>query len=120
MYTATLIDTPRESAETSLPTSILASISWKTVFIISIFLSLWVSAFAVVYSTNAARQTFSDLQSLRQEHDSLFLEWTQLLLEQSAWTDTGQIEQLAREELQMRLPATEEARFLVVGQNERI
>ncbi len=116
MYTATLIDTPRESAQTSL----LTSISWKTVFIISIFLSLWVSAFAVVYSTNAARQTFSDLQSLRQDHDSLFLEWTQLLLEQSAWTDTGQIEQLAREELQMRLPATEEAHFLVVGQHERI
>ena len=42
------------------------------------------------------------------------MEWTQLLLEQSALTDTGQIEQIAWEEFGMQLPTKEQSHFLVV------
>ncbi|MFI4954768.1 MAG: cell division protein FtsL [Gammaproteobacteria bacterium] len=115
MLTTTYDSSTEISSEIS-EKSWLTAVSWKTVVVISLFLSLWLSAFAVVYTTNAARHTFAELQSLRQEHDNLFLDWTQLLLEQSAWTDTGQIEQLAREELHMHAPTTEESNFLVVRQ----
>lgn len=115
MHTTTY-DSSTEISTEITQSSWLSAINGKTIVIISLFWALWLSAFAVVYATNAARHTFAELQALRQEHDNLFLEWTQLLLEQSAWTDTSQIEQLAREELYMRLPATEEVNFLVVRQ----
>ena len=88
----------------------------QSIGFISLVLVTWISAFAVVFTTFSTRHTFAELQSLRQEHDNLFLEWTQLLLEQGVWADTGQIEQLAREELYMRLPTIEEVNFLVVEQ----
>jgi cell division protein FtsL len=94
----------------------LGSLSWKTVAFVGLFLASWMSAFSVVYTTYSTRQAYAELQSLRQDHDNLFMEWTQLLLEQSAWTDTAQIEQLAREELTMSLPSLEEINFLVVEQ----
>lgn len=92
----------------------LPTISWKTVTVISLFLSLWLSAFVVIYTTYSTRHTFADLQSLRQQHDSLFTEWTQLLLEQSAWTDAGSVQQLANEQLHMLFPVTTDIQFLVV------
>ncbi len=95
---------------------LIAVFNLKSVVFISLFLSLWMSAFAVVYTTYSTRQAYAELQSLRQQHDNLFMEWTQILLEQSAWADTGQIEQLAREDLSMRLPTLEEINFLVVEQ----
>jgi cell division protein FtsL len=93
-----------------------ALFNWRSVAFIGLFLSVWMSAFALVYTTYSTRHAYAELQSLRQQHDHLFMEWTQILLEQSAWADTGQIEQLAREDLSMRLPRLEEINFLVVTQ----
>jgi cell division protein FtsL len=94
--------------------SVVPTMSWKSMVVVTLFFSLWLSAFAVVYTTYSTRHTFAELQTLRQQHDSLFTEWTQLLLEQSAWTDAGSVQQLANEELQMLFPATTDIQFLVV------
>lgn len=92
------------------------AVSWKTVTVVALFLSLWISAFAVIYTTYSTRHTFAELQSLRQQHDSLFTEWTQLLLEQSAWTDAGSVQQVASEQLSMLFPDTTDIQFLMVSQ----
>jgi len=102
------------TATSVLSNKVFPIISWKSISIISLFLASWFCAFAVVYTTYSTRHAFAELQNVRQQHDTLFMEWTQLLLEQSALTDTGQIEQIAWEEFGMQLPTKEQSHFLVV------
>lgn len=94
---------------------VLSIRSWKSVIVITLFLNIWFSAFAVVYSTYETRQTFAELHTLRQQHDGLFSEWTQLLLEQSAWTDAASVQEIAELELAMHFPTTKDTQFLVVA-----
>ncbi len=62
------------------------------------------SAQAVVYSTHLSRQLFSELKTLQEHRDRIEREWTQLLLEQSAWSTHHRIERLATERLGMVMP----------------
>lgn len=63
-----------------------------------------VSAVGLVYSKHLSRQLFVELQLLNKQVIDLNTEWGQLQLEQSAWTDHGRIERIARERLNMRQP----------------
>ncbi len=63
------------------------------------------TAVGVVFSTHQSRKLFVELQSLRAERDELNIEWGRLQIEQSTLGTHGRIEKLAREQLQMRLPA---------------
>lgn len=62
------------------------------------------SAIAVVYSAHVTRQLYSERQSLQKEQDNLDNEYEKLLLEQSAWADYARVDQLARQELDMKQP----------------
>ncbi|MCP5160946.1 MAG: cell division protein FtsL [Hahellaceae bacterium] len=62
------------------------------------------SALAVVYSTHWSRQLFSELKGLQLHRDQLEREWSQLLLEQSAWSTHNRIERIAMEQLNMVMP----------------
>lgn len=63
------------------------------------------SGLSVVHTTHQNRFSFNELQELRQQANSLEVEWGQLLIEQSTFGVEGRIEQKAVEQLQMQVPA---------------
>lgn len=77
---------------------------------------MWVLVFAscigVIWSKHQARSLFVELQNLEVERDQLNIEWGQLKLEQSAWSTHGRVEQMARTDLKMVIPAAPEVRLV--------
>lgn len=65
---------------------------------------LLVSALGVVYSAHITRQLFEELTQLQSRRDAYEMEWSQLLLEQSAWSAHGRIEHVAMSKLGMKVP----------------
>jgi cell division protein FtsL len=72
------------------------------------------SALGVVYARHQSRHLAVQLGALEVEHDAAVAEWSRLQLEQAWLADAGQIENTAREKLQMVQPA--EIKILVTGQ----
>jgi len=72
------------------------------------------SAVLLVYSKHQSRKVFVELQQLKYEVDALNTEWSQLQLEQSAWSEHGRIESVARKSLSMVMP--ESAAVVFVAQ----
>ena len=70
------------------------------------------TAIGLVYSKHKTRKLFVELQQLNKEVISLNTEWGQLQLEQSAWSDHGRIEQIARKRLGMVIPDAEQVAFI--------
>lgn len=70
------------------------------------------SAVGVVYSSHLSRQLFAEQAILSEKNDQLQLEWAQLLLEQSAWSSPNRIEAVARDELGMEVPKTEDIKLI--------
>ena len=69
---------------------------------------LVISAVAVSYSVHQARKLTAQSQQLQREQYRLHTEWGQLLLEESTWGSFARVEQLARQELNMKQPAANE------------
>lgn len=70
------------------------------------------SAVLLVYSKHQSRKLFVELEQLRYEVDSLNTEWSQLQLEQSAWSGHGRIERIARKQLSMVMPDPNDVVFV--------
>lgn len=66
------------------------------------------SALAVSYSVHEARRLTDKSQRLQQRQTQMKSQWSQLLLEHSTWGSYTRVERLAREELDMKLPKTDE------------
>ncbi len=77
-----------------------------------LFVVVMATAIGLVYSKHKTRQLFVELQRLNKEVVSLNTEWGRLQLEQSAWSDHGRIEQIARERLSMVTPEAEQVAFI--------
>jgi cell division protein FtsL len=77
-----------------------------------VFVATLASAIMLVYSKHLSRKLFVDLQQLKREVGELNTEWGQLQLEQSAWSDHGRIERVARDRLSMVMPAPDEVVFV--------
>jgi cell division protein FtsL len=77
-----------------------------------LFVFVMVTAIGVVYSKHKTRKLFVELQVLKKEVVSLNTEWGRLQLEQSAWSDHGRIEQIARKKLDMVIPEAEQVAFI--------
>jgi len=60
--------------------------------------------FGCVYSAHITRQLFEELTQLQSWRDAYEMEWSQLLLEQSAWSAHGRIEHVAISKLGMKVP----------------
>ena len=82
-----------------------------------LFIAVTVSALAVAYVSFENRQLFMELQRLEVEQQQLQTRLGQLLLEESAWSSPAIIEQLARREMGMSVPAP--ADIVVSGAFER-
>lgn len=77
-----------------------------------LFVAVMATAIGLVYSKHKTRKLFVELQQLNKEVVSLNTEWGRLQLEQSAWSDHGRIEQIARERLDMVIPEAEQVAFI--------
>ena len=62
------------------------------------------TAIGVVYSKYLSRRDFVVLQELQAEKERLGVEWGRLQLEESTLATDSQVEQRARDRLQMHLP----------------
>ena len=77
-----------------------------------LFVAVLATAIGLVYSKHQTRKLFVELQQLNKEVVSLNTEWGQLQLEQSAWSDHGRIERIARERLGMVNPDATQVAFI--------
>ena len=77
-----------------------------------LFVSVLVSAIAVSYSAHWNRQLLNSLYNELSVRDKAQAEWGRLILEQSTWTAHSRIENLASEQLHMRIPAADEVRMV--------
>ncbi len=77
-----------------------------------LFSLMLASAILLVYSKHQSRKLFVELQQLKVEVNALNTEWSQLQLEQSAWSGHGRIESIARERLSMRMPQSDGVVFV--------
>ncbi|AAN66953.1 MULTISPECIES: cell division protein FtsL [Pseudomonas] len=77
-----------------------------------LFVGVLVSAIAVSYSAHWNRQLLNTLYGELNERDKAQAEWGRLILEQSTWTAASRIENLASEQLKMRVPSADEVRMV--------
>lgn len=77
-----------------------------------LWLAVLASAIAVTRARHEARTLFVQLEQLSAERDRLNIEWSQLQLEQSAWSNHGFVERVASDRLRMTLPRPEEVRIV--------
>ncbi len=73
-----------------------------------ILVAVIASALALIETRHENRRVFVELQELEKRRDALEIEWGQLQLEPSAWATCGRIEQLAREQRDMKIPSETE------------
>jgi cell division protein FtsL len=67
-----------------------------------------VSGLWLIRLEHDARQRFVELEELNREQDRLAVDWGRLQLEQSTWSTHSRIEALAREQLDLAAPKTEQ------------
>jgi len=85
----------------------------RILIVITLLFSLVLaSAVLLIYSKHQSRKLFVELQQLRYEIDALNTEWSQLQLEQSAWSGHGRIERVARSRLSMVMPESDDVVFV--------
>jgi cell division protein FtsL len=86
----------------------------RRIFIVVIFLFSMVlgSSILLVHSKHESRKIFVELQRLKYQVDALNTEWSQLQLEQSAWSEHGRIERIARNRLSMVMPEAADVVFV--------
>ena len=85
---------------------------WLLVALSVLWLTVLASAIAVVRARHEARSLFVQLERLSAERDRLNIEWSQLQLEQSAWSNHGFVERVASDRLRMTLPTPDEVRIV--------
>lgn len=78
----------------------------------ALFFSVLISALLLVYSKHESRKKFVELGQLREQVAALETEWGRLQLEQSAWSDHGRIEQIARARLSLVMPESDSVVFI--------
>ncbi len=85
----------------------------RILIVITLLFSLVLaSAVLLVYSKHQSRKLFVEVEQLRYEVDALNTEWSQLQLEQSAWSGHGRIERVARKQLSMVMPESGDVIFV--------
>jgi cell division protein FtsL len=78
--------------------------------------ALWLaalgSAAGAVWCKHRTRELFMQLQQLSEQRDNLDIEWGQLQLEQSAWSQHAFVENVAGNRLHMATPPAQEIKII--------
>ncbi len=85
----------------------------QLVFVLLLVCAVMASAISGIYAKHEARKLFAELQRLNVERDKMEVEWGQLQIEQSTWSTYARVEQLAREDMNMRPPTADE--MMLIG-----
>ncbi|WP_340674143.1 cell division protein FtsL [Microbulbifer salipaludis] len=80
-----------------------------------LWLLVMLSSLGVVSTTQQSRALTAKLEQAQRVRDELRYEQERLLLERGAWSAYSRIEQVAREELNMRAPAPDERVLVTSG-----
>ncbi|KPP98289.1 cell division protein FtsL [Marinobacter sp. HL-58] len=92
-----------------LSQQVFAALQQKRVLIsTALVVLLVVSSLGVVVSAHENRELFNSLSQLQEQRDNYQREWSQLLLEQSALSAHGRVEQLASERFDMVVPGKQD------------
>jgi cell division protein FtsL len=90
-------------------------VSHQTVYAVVVPL-LWTaalgSAAGAVWCKHRTREMFMQLQQLSDQRDNLDIEWGQLQLEQSAWSQHAFVENVATNRLHMATPPAQEIKIV--------
>lgn len=78
----------------------------------ALWLAVLASSAAVVWSKHQSRQLFVELQRQLARRDALDEEASKLLLEQSAWSAPGLVEQVAINKLHMATPPVQQVQLV--------
>jgi len=93
----------------------------RILIVITLLFSLVLaSAILLVYSKHQSRKIFVELQQLKHEVNALNTEWSQLQLEQSAWSGHGRIERVASKRLSMVMPDSSDVEIGRASCRERV
>ena len=87
---------------------LLWAISPRQMSIASLVLALGVSAFFVSFSSHQTRELYRNLHMVQKKRDDLDFEYQKLILERGAFADYSRITDLAKKQLNMRIPRTDE------------
>ncbi|AZZ90489.1 cell division protein FtsL [Hahella sp. KA22] len=82
----------------------VSMVKGRALITLSLLAALVVSGVATVYAVHLNRQQFIELQTLQRDKDRYEREWTQLLLEESAWSAHSRVEQIADQRFGMHVP----------------
>jgi cell division protein FtsL len=80
--------------------------------ILVLAIAVMVSAIASVYAKHESRKLFTELQALSTDRDEMEVEWGKLQIEQSTWSTYGRVEQMARDQMDMHVPPTDQVNLL--------
>ena len=80
---------------------------------VALVIVVMASAVGAVFAKHENRKLFMELQALTEERDRLEVDWSRLQIEQSTWSTHARVEQLARDEMHMRNPGSEELKVVV-------
>ena len=80
-----------------------------------LFVAVFGSAIAAVYTKHRSRELFVEHQQLVRERDELNIEWGRLRLEQGAWATHSRVERVAREKLGLHIPERDDIVFVHTG-----
>ena len=83
-------------------------ISPRYVAISILVLVLGMSAFFVSFSSHQTRELYRSLHVIQKQRDDLDYEYQKLILERGAFADYSRITDLAKKQLDMRSPLTDE------------
>ncbi len=75
---------------------------------LGLVLAVMFTAVSIIGASHECRQAYARLQALQSDQWNMQEQWGKLLLEQSTWAAHHRVEQLARRELDMRLPKAAE------------
>ena len=80
--------------------------------IVLLFVAVMGSAIASIYAKHESRQLFTEFQALTTERDRMEVDWGKLQIEQSTWSTYGRVEQVARDQMDMREPSPKQVSLL--------
>lgn len=100
-----LFDTESRFSENNIPLSpVQAFWNLKSGMLMLLILSVVGSAFTLIYAKHESRKLYTTLQKMQKSKDAHHAEWTQLLLEEGVLSSDVRVEKIARENLNMMVP----------------
>jgi cell division protein FtsL len=71
------------------------------------------SALGVAYAKHLSREAYTELGISQKAIDALDVQWSQLQIEASTFSELGRVERIAREQLDMSMPELDETVMIV-------